>query len=391
MVKPRRIVFLTGTRADFGKLKPLMRVVEDDPAFEGHIFVTGMHMLAKYGYTCEEVERAGFRRIYRFINQNDADGMDHVLAKTIGGLSDYVREVRPDLLVVHGDRVEALAGATVGALNNVRTGHIEGGEVSGTVDELIRHAVTKLSHFHFVANEEARRRLMQLGERDARIHVIGSPDVDLMNSNARPDIDEVRRHYQIFFEQYAVVAFHPVTTELDDLEAQVRALVDCLLASGRNHVVVYPNNDPGTDVILAQYRRLADHPRFRIFPSMRFEYFLALLEHADYIIGNSSAGVREAPHFGVPAINLGSRQHARARCETIVHAPAHSEAILAALASIDRVRRTRTVMFGHGDSAPRFRSIIGDPAFWRIGTQKHFVDLDRAPQPVKTCAATAIG
>src|SRR6187399_1960933 len=114
----RRIVFLTGTRADFGKLKPLMQVVQSDAQFDPHLFVTGMHMLTKYGYTCEEVERAGLGNVHKFINQTDRDGMDQILSKTISGLADYVRELKPDLIVVHGDRVEALAGAAVGALNN---------------------------------------------------------------------------------------------------------------------------------------------------------------------------------------------------------------------------------------------------------------------------------
>ena len=124
-----KIVFLTGTRADFGKLKSLMNRLRNDEDFELHVFVTGMHMLSKYGYTCEEVEKANFRNIHKFINQNSSDSMDHILSKTISGLSDYVKEIKPDLIVVHGDRVEALAGAAVGALNNILVGHIEGGEV----------------------------------------------------------------------------------------------------------------------------------------------------------------------------------------------------------------------------------------------------------------------
>ena len=186
MEHTKKIVFVTGTRADFGKLKSLMKIIQSDNQFELHVFVTGMHMLAKYGYTCEEVEKANFTNIYKFINQNVSDGMDHVLAKSILGLSDYVREINPDMIIVHGDRVEALAGATVGALNNVLTGHIEGGEVSGTIDELIRHAVTKLSHAHFVANNEAQKRLLQLGEKPEATYIIGSPDIDVMNSNSLP-------------------------------------------------------------------------------------------------------------------------------------------------------------------------------------------------------------
>jgi UDP-N-acetylglucosamine 2-epimerase (hydrolysing) len=372
----RRVVFLTGTRADFGKLKPLMQRLQEDTAFDVHVFVTGMHMLSKYGYTCEEVDRSGFQQVHRYINQNPNDSMDHVLAKTIMGLSDYVREMKPDLIIVHGDRIEALAGATVGALNNVLTGHIEGGEVSGTVDELIRHAVSKLSQIHFVANERARQRLIQLGEAITTVHIIGSPDIDVMNSSALPDITEVRRHYEIPFERFAVLSFHPVTSELTDIRRQINLLVDQVIASNRNYIVIYPNNDHGCDHILEAYDKIRNLPNFRIFPSMRFEYFLTTLKHAEFMIGNSSAGVREAPHFGVPALNLGSRQHKRVICHTVLDVPMESSAIAQALMEVDKMPREASALFGDGSSGSRFYDILNASNFWETSTQKYFVDRE---------------
>ena len=178
----RKILFLTATRADFGKLKSLMRIVSDAEEFECSIFATGMHMLARYGSTIQEIYKSGFNHVHPYINQDGSvnSQMDLVLANTITGLGLYIRESQPDLLVVHGDRVEALAGAIAGALNNVRVAHIEGGEVSGTVDEVLRHAVTKLSHVHFVANEESAVRLRQMGEALNSIVIMGSPDTDIM-------------------------------------------------------------------------------------------------------------------------------------------------------------------------------------------------------------------
>lgn len=372
--EPRRVVFLTGTRADFGKLKPLMLALHDDPAFDVHVFITGMHMLSRYGYTCEEVEKSGFRNIYKYINQSAGDGMDQVLAKTISGLSDYVKEIRPNALIVHGDRVEALAGATVGALNNILTGHIEGGEVSGTVDELIRHAVTKLSHVHFVANDAAGTRLVQLGERDQSIHVVGSPDMDVMNSDDLPTLAEVRRRYGFDFDRYAILLFHPVTSEIDDLRRQVRLVVDEVVTSGRNYIVIYPNNDPGTEIIFDEYRRLADLTRTRIYPSMRFEHFLTLLKNADFILGNSSAGVREAPHFGVPTVNLGSRQNNRVVCASVIDCPIEPNRIPAAIGRALAEPHEASEHFGDGQSAQRFASILASPSFWDVPTQKYFVD-----------------
>lgn len=370
----RKIVFVTGTRADFGKLKSLIHKMQADETFEIHIFVTGMHMLTKYGVTCKEVEKAGFSNIFKFINQNNSDSMDHILSKTISGLSDYLKEVAPDLLVIHGDRVEALAGASVGALNNILTSHIEGGEVSGTVDEMIRHAVTKLSHFHFVSNSQARERLVQLGEPEETIHVIGSPDIDIMNSSSLPSIFEVKSHYGIDFDSYAILMFHPVTSEYADMRFQISTVVDQIVASGLNYILIYPNNDYGTDIIIEEYSRLGNLPNIKIFPSMRFEYFLTLLKNSYFIIGNSSAGVREAPHFGVPAINLGSRQNNRVKCKSVLNVSIDPESISHAIALAHQMPRQPSTMFGSGNSAERFHSILKNPSFWKRDTQKYFVD-----------------
>jgi UDP-N-acetylglucosamine 2-epimerase (hydrolysing) len=372
----RKIVFLTGTRADFGKLKPLMLKLQDDEIFEVHIFVTGMHMLSRYGSTWEEIRKVGFKNLYKFINQNASDSMDQILAKTVAGLADYVKETAPDMLIVHGDRVEALAGAIVGALNNILVSHIEGGEVSGTIDELIRHAVSKLSHMHFVANETAKKRLTQLGEVTDCIHVIGSPDIDVMNSSSLPDIEGLRMYYEFDFHNYAILLFHPVTTELADLRRHVRILVDQVLASGLNYIVIYPNNDPGNEIIFEEYVRLQKNPKMKIYPSMRFEYFLTALKNATFIIGNSSAGIREAPHFGVPAINLGTRQNNRVKCDLVLDVEIEPDAIGRALLRSSTLPRDPITFFGDGNSADSFNEIVKNPSFWSRKTQKYFVDQE---------------
>ena len=174
-MKHKKIVFLTGTRADFGKIKALIQAIENHSNFEPHIFVTGMHLLHEYGYTVIEVERSGFNNIFKYNNHTDETTMDLTLAKTITGFSEYVKTIKPDLIVVHGDRVEALAGAIVGSLNNILVAHIEGGEISGTIDELIRHSVSKLSHIHYTSNDKAKKRLLQMGELENSIFTIGSP------------------------------------------------------------------------------------------------------------------------------------------------------------------------------------------------------------------------
>lgn len=374
----KRIVFVTGTRADYGKLKSLMKKVEQHPDFELHIFITGMHLLSKYGATYQEIEKDGYVNIYKFVNQKLNQPMDITLSNTILGFSNYVSEIDPDLIVVHGDRIEALAGAIVGGINNIQVAHIEGGEVSGTIDESIRHAITKFSHIHMVANEEAKNRVMQLGEKRETIYVIGSPDIDIMYSNDLPSITKAKQRYDIAYEEYGILMYHPVTTEINQLEGNIREVVDAVIKSGKKYVVIYPNNDEGSQVILNEYIRLEQNNNFRIFPSIRFEYFLTLLCNANFIIGNSSAGIREAEVYGVPAIDIGSRQQGRYdidNSKSIIHTEDNKFLILSAIKSVSGLKFHNKASFGKGDSAEKFMRILEEQTIWERSPQKHFVPL----------------
>ncbi|APY07541.1 UDP-N-acetylglucosamine 2-epimerase (hydrolyzing) [Winogradskyella sp. J14-2] len=368
----RRLVFLTGTRADFGKIKALIQAVENHDAFEPYIFVTGMHMMHEYGYTLIEVERCGFKNVATFKNHTDEATMDLTLAKTINGFSEYIKTIKPDLIVVHGDRVEALAGAIVGSLNNILVAHIEGGEISGTIDELIRHSVSKLSHIHYTSNEEAKKRLMQMGELEHSIFTIGSPDVDIMFSDNLPNIAEVKEYYGIEFENYAVAMFHPVTTEIERIEKKALEFVNALIESNRNYVVIYPNNDLGSKYILKSYEKLNENKRFKVYPSIRFEYFLTLLKNSKFIIGNSSAGVREAPYYGIPTINIGSRQLNRVNSKKIINVACNTSEILQAFNQLGSISQDKKDNFGDGNSAELFIRTLESTKVWSINHQKQF-------------------
>ncbi|AFL69175.1 UDP-N-acetylglucosamine 2-epimerase [Sulfurospirillum barnesii] len=375
----KKIVFLTGTRADFGKLKSLIKITQKSHNYEVHLFVTGMHMNSKYGATVQEIVKSGFENIYSFINHDTVEHMDRTLAKTIDGFSHYIAEIKPDLIVVHGDRVEALAGAIVGSLNNILVTHIEGGEISGTIDELIRHAVSKMSHVHLVANEEAKKRLLQLGEIEESIQVIGSPDLDLMNPAHLPPEVEALEYYGIKFNKYAIAMFHPVTTEYEYISLYAKNFVDALIESQLNYIVIYPNNDLGSNEILAEYTRLKLNEKFRIYPSLRFEYFLTLLQNAEFIIGNSSAGIREAPYYNVPTIDIGTRQLNRAHLKTIIHCNYDKNEICK---SIEKVTNSFTQSndvvqnyFGDGKSDKMFLELLDSDNLWKINHQKQFREL----------------
>lgn len=371
----KKISFLTATRADFGKLKSLIEVLRANELFDVHIFATGMHMDNKFGYTVREIEKCGYNNIFKFINHDKASSMDITLSKTIEGYANYVHLIRPDLIIVHGDRSEALAGATVGALNNILVAHIEGGELSGTVDELIRHAVSKLSHTHFVANEEARKRLLQMGEKDENIFVIGSPDLDAMKSDGLPSLREVKRSYEISFDDYAISMFHPVTTEFNDMDKYADEYVQALEESGLNYIVIYPNNDSGSDYILSKIRRLENKHKFRVFPSVRFEAFLSIMEHAKFIVGNSSAGIREAPFYGVPTVNVGTRQNGRTRNRDIIHTCYCKDKILEGINKAMKATIKPVSYFGNGKSNVLFNDIISSNDFWKTKKQKVFSDV----------------
>lgn len=369
----RRILFLTGTRADFGKVEPLARVAVD-AGFSVSFFITGMHMMSRYGETRLEVRRFQGAQFFEFVNQREGDGLDFILAKTVTGFSDFVHEHRPDLVVIHGDRVEALAASIVCAFRYIPSAHIEGGEVSGTIDESIRHCNSKLCASHFVSSETAQQRVIALGEDPNRIFVIGSPELDIHARPSGVSIDEVVAYYDIPFRDFGIAVFHPVVSEQDSIADQATHLFRVLRDSGRSFVVILPNNDPGTEHILAEIARLPVD-RFRVLRSMRFRYFSELLKNAAIFVGNSSVAVREAPFLGLPSLNIGTRQNNRAESDAVVHATAfETEKIMAFLDHYWGRRNSPSYDYGSGNAAQRFLDVLQKDSFWNLPRQKAFTD-----------------
>tara|TARA_B100000029_G_C17574334_1_gene957670 strand:+ start:751 stop:1767 length:1017 start_codon:yes stop_codon:yes gene_type:complete len=334
-----------------------------------------MHTLPNYGSTYKEIEKRGYKNTFIFKNQAENSNQDLILSNTIIGLSNFVNRLSPDMIVIHGDRVEALAGATVGSFRNIIVTHIEGGEVTGTIDESIRHAISKFSHLHFVSNENAKKRLIQMGEREKCIFPIGSPDIDIMMSKNLPSLEEMKNYYDISFDCYAIMIFHPVTTELNELDIQINSLINATKKSKKNYVVIFPNNDPGSEIILKAYEQLGNYNQFKIFPSLRFEYFLTLLKYSDFIIGNSSAGITEAGIYGIPTINIGNRQKNRTTNKDIKNIGNNEEEILTEIEKMQGKKLDSSYDFGDGQSSKRFFDIISNENIWDIDLQKYFVDI----------------
>lgn len=373
----KKIMFITGTRADYGKIKSLMRILDKSECFDVFVFVCGMHLSKTFGNTYEEVIRDGYANIHVAYGLSQSADASMNLGSTVSYLSGYIHHVEPDMIIVHGDRMDALAGAIVGALHNIMVGHIEGGELSGTIDESIRHAISKFAHVHFVCTDEAKERLIRMGEEIERIYVIGSPDIDIMVSKNLPKLWEAKKRYDITFEEYAIFMYHPVTTEYASLSSNIRQVVDAVMESDKNYIVIYPNSDMGSEIILHEYERLKETKRFKLFPSVRFEYFLTLLKNAKFMIGNSSAGIREAGIYGIPTIDIGTRQQGRYHTEkskNILHTSEDKEKILEAVKNIESYA-VKTEIFGDGNSTMRFYDTVRTKEFWEKEIQKHFVDF----------------
>ena len=371
----KKNLFITATRSDFGKLKSLIKITKKSNKFFVYIIVTGMHMISKFGNTHQEIDKFFKSNIIKFKNQKFGDNLETVLTNTTEKFSKIVKKIKPDLILIHGDRIESLACALVGSLNHILTAHIEGGEVSGNIDDTIRHAVTKLSHVHFVGNNKAKKRVLNMGEKSNSVFTIGSPDMDILLSRKLPSIKSVKKKYGIKFENYAILLWHPVTSKVHRLKKDTNKLVNFVKEYNKNFVVIYSNNDPGTEIIIDSYKKLLKTDKNKIFRSIRFENFISLLKNSKFIIGNSSSGIYEAPIFAVPTINIGDRQHKRLNSRAIKNLEIESLNKYNVDKFLNSYRQIKKKYFGSGNTDQKFLREINKSAFWKISTQKYFSDI----------------
>lgn len=369
----KKILFVTGTRADFGKLQPLASEAYQN-GFIVKFFVTGMHMLEKYGLTKLEVRSFKEFETIEFLNQRDGDPQDVILSKTILGFSDYLNEINPDLVVIHGDRIEALACSIVCATNYTLSAHIEGGEVSGTIDELFRHCNSKLCSMHMVSSEKAKKRVLQLGETEKNIFVIGSPELDLHSKNSGVGIHQVKKRYDINFDEYGICIFHPVTSEINTIKEQADSLFNALERTNKNFVVILPNNDPGNIQINEKIKTLSKN-KFKTLPSMRFNYFSELIKNCSIFVGNSSAGVRELPFLGICSVDIGSRQNRRSESNSIYPvSPFETRKLINIINKNWNKKFDKSLEYGKGNAAQKFVDILLKENIWSNPFQKNFQD-----------------
>lgn len=331
----RNIAVVTGTRAEYGIYFPVLKAIQRSSKLDLSLIVTGMHLSKKFGHTVDEIEKDGFiidAKIPLELSEDSGASMARDVGLCILGLTDAFEKIKPDILLVLGDRGEMLATAIAGIYMNIPVAHLHGGEVSGTVDESVRHAITKLSHIHFPATEESAERIRKLGEDEFRIHVVGAPALDTILSETFIPKKEIGKRLDIDINKPIVlVVQHPVTTELDDVERQIRETMDAVVELGEQTVVIYPNADAGGRKIIEIIEQYRNYAFIRIFKNLRHVDYLSLMKYADVMVGNSSSGIIEAPSFGLPVVNLGTRQIGRQRGQNVIDVDYDKDEIIKAI------------------------------------------------------------
>ena len=334
----RRVRYISGTRADFGLMLCTLQAIRDHPGMGVSVIAAGMHMSPVHGDTVREIEMAGLEiaaRVPFALEPATGATMVRGIGVMIGAFVDALEADRPDILLVLGDRGEMLAGALAAIHLNIPVAHVCGGERSGTVDEPVRHAISKLSHLHFAATEGARERLIRMGEAPEHVYVVGAPGLDGLDDKLVADRRTVAESYG--FDQtrpIALMVFHPVLQEADRAAGDTICLIDQLLEAGCQVLALMPNADAGSDGVRQALLAAESRPGLQLRTHLARPDFLAVLAVADLLVGNSSSGITEASSFGTPVLNVGQRQNLRERNANTTDVPLTAEAVGAGIRAL---------------------------------------------------------
>jgi GDP/UDP-N,N'-diacetylbacillosamine 2-epimerase (hydrolysing) len=359
----RHICYISGTRADFGLMCSSLQTIRDHPGLSVDVIATGMHLSPLYGQTVREIEAAGLRVSARVpVPLEPATGA--TMARNIGRMTeafvDSMEAGRPDVILLLGDRGEMLAGAVAGIHLGIPVAHVHGGERSGTVDESIRHAISKLAHLHFVATPESRERLVRMGEALEHIYVSGAPGLDGLTGI--PPLDRVEVMTRFGLEPgkpFALMIYHPVLQETGNAERDTAAQIAALSAAGLQILALKPNSDGGSDGVRAALDAAAGTHGLHVFAHLGREDFLAAMATADLMIGNSSSGIIEAASFGTPVVNVGWRQNLRERNANTADSEADPAALAAAIGrQLAHGRYPAFNVYGDGQAGRRIVEVL---------------------------------
>lgn len=384
MSASRRICVVTGTRAEYGLLAPVMAAIAGSPTLELQVVATGMHLSPEFGLTASTIEDDGFDladRVEMLLSSDTPVG----IAKAIGlgtiGFADALARLRPDMLMLLGDRFELLAAAQAALVARIPIAHISGGDVTeGAVDEAIRHAITKMSHIHFVTNEAAARRVRQLGEDPAHVHLVGNPGLDDALQFHPPTRTELEA--QLGFElreRNVLVTFHPVTLDARPAAEPYAELLDALdaLGSSVGLLITMPNADTFGRVLIEMTERFVEsRPNAHAWTSLGQRRYWGALAHVDAVVGNSSSGLLEAPSFQVATVNVGDRQLGRTRAASVIDCEPTAVDIGAALKRAFAMDCTGVVNpYGDGHATPKILEVLETTEDYAALVRKHFVDV----------------
>ncbi|HBT81325.1 UDP-N-acetyl-D-glucosamine 2-epimerase, UDP-hydrolysing [Candidatus Giovannonibacteria bacterium RIFCSPHIGHO2_01_FULL_48_47] len=374
----RKICAITANRADFSRMESALIEIKNHPDLELQLVVMGSHLLEKTGRTAEEIKRKGFDADWNV--QMELEGGNPVsMTKSVGlaiiELTTALEHLRPDVVLVPVDRFESLAMGVAAALLNIHVAHIQGGEVTGTIDESIRHALSKLSHLHLVATEKSRERVIKMGEPEENVFNVGCPGTDLILRVPPLNREEVLTHLNKEVikgpekfdpeKPYLLVVQHPVTTEFGSEEKQIIETLEALKKFDEQVLMLWPNIDAGSDAISKIIRKyLATHfdgakSNVLVLKHIPHELFVNLLRNASGLIGNSSSGIREACYFGLPVVNIGSRQQSRERGSNVLDASCERNDIENAIRrQLSKGRWPAEYIYGNGTAGKQIAEIL---------------------------------
>lgn len=361
----KKIMYLTGTRADFGLMQSTLALLHGSNKLALTVCITGMHLSSDYGQTATEIKLTKLpicAEIPVNLQDNTGAGMAHSIADVIHGITDVLVTEKPDILMLLGDRGEMLAGAIAALHLNIPVVHIHGGERSGTVDEPVRHAISKMAHYHFVTTPESAKRLIRMGEEENNVHVVGAPGLDAILDMQIPARSVILRELELDPDKIAaLIVFHPVVQEADQAGSQFQLILDAVVQAGLQAVILHPNSDAGSakirKVIEAHTTKVG---AIKICTHLPRHLYLGMLSSADVLIGNSSSGIIEAASFGTPVVNIGSRQNCRERNVNVLDVPVlEYEAIFEAIRkALNNGRYKAENIYGDGCTGARILALL---------------------------------
>ncbi|MDD1529845.1 UDP-N-acetylglucosamine 2-epimerase (hydrolyzing) [Bradyrhizobium sp. WBOS7] len=369
----KKICVVVGSRANYSSIKSAMRAIKQHPALELQLIVAASAVLDRYGSVVNLIEKDGFTphaRVTMLIEGETPSTMAKSTGLGLLELPTLFEQLAPDVVLTVGDRFETMATTLAAAYMNIPVAHTMGGEVSGTIDESIRHAVTKFAHIHFPASEGARERIVRLGERPEHVHMVGCPRIDLVADILKNPIENIFDHLfddgvgQRFSidEPFALVSQHPVTTEYGDGEAQITMTLEAVRERGLAAVVLWPNADAGSDDIsrgIRKWRERKLDDRMHFFKNLPIDIYVNLMNSTACLIGNSSSGIREGAYIGTPVVNIGSRQNMRDRGDNVIEVSYDKKQISNAIAKqLEHGRYAMNPIYGDGSAGPRIASVL---------------------------------